>query len=269
MKRILVYLIAFCLVGCTQSTQPFEERMKESLNRANHIQAIDGDNRKEFYSYYIEPSIGKISSSPSGNVFIKDGIRFIMNLNVSKIINENHYGDALTVNDVASTNQLLFQIEGQYEDALLNVYDYKCEVYKYDSLTMLLLSTQFMDFYAVGNENELVAIAADMLNIAKTVQVHTDKIVATYSSKEAVQYKKEALNLFEVSVPENGRVDEMIMEKNPVGDDVTNPDHPSDGEYQTDNIGNRVPVPTETPVSENPDGLESMEDFATDNIDTN
>ncbi|MEG2751206.1 MAG: hypothetical protein RR916_05330 [Anaerorhabdus sp.] len=213
MKRILVYLIAFCLVGCTQSTQPLMEQMKASLERANQMQAIDGDNRKDFYSYYIEPSIGKISSSPSSNVFVKNGVRFVMNLNVSKIINEKYYADALTMNDIATSENLLFSLEGQYEDILLNIYDYVCEVYQYESLTMVLLSTQFMDFYAVGNEAEVVAIVSDMLKIAKTVQINKEEIVAAYSSKEAVQYKKQALNLFEVAVPENGRVDEMISDK--------------------------------------------------------
>lgn len=260
MKRILVYLIAFCLVGCTQSTQPLMEQMKASLDRANQMHAIDGDNRKDFYSYYIEPSIGKVSSSPSSNVFIKDGIRFVMNLNVSKIINEKYYVDALTVNDIATSENLLFSLEGQYEDVLLNIYDYVCDVYQYDSLTMVLLSTQFMDFYAVGSEGEVVSIVSDMLKIAKTVQINQEEIVAAYSSKEAVQYKKEALNLFEVAVPENGRVDEMISDKTSTGDQNGNSGTVGDN-FATDDIGNRVPTPT-------PDApANSDENYASDDIE--
>ncbi|MEG2329574.1 hypothetical protein [Anaerorhabdus sp.] len=261
MKRILVYLIAFCLVGCTQSTQPLMEQMKASLERANQMQAIDGDNRKDFYSYYIEPSIGKISSSPSSNVFVKNGVRFVMNLNVSKIINEKYYADALTMNDIATSENLLFSLEGQYEDILLNIYDYVCEVYQYESLTMVLLSTQFMDFYAVGNEDEVVAIVSDMLKIAKTVQINKEEIVAAYSSKEAVQYKKQALNLFEVAVPENGRVDEMISDKTGTSNENGNSGNVGD-DFATDDIGNRVPTPTPTP--ETP--ANGDENYASDDI---
>lgn len=261
MKQFLICLIAIGLVGCTSTSAPLKEQMQTALEQANEIQAIDGDNRKDFYSYYLEPSIGNVSSSPSSNVFLKEGTRFVMNLNVSKIINQEFYADALTINDVANATSLLFTLVGQYSDVALNIYDYRCDVYQYEEVTMVLLSTQFMDFYAIGSEQEMINIVDDMLHIAKTVKVNHDKIITAYSSKEAVQYKKEALNLFEVAVPENGRVDEMIADK--TGGSIETPGGNTGGtgdQFETDDIGKVVSTPEPT------DGNTGGENYATDDI---
>lgn len=260
MKQFLICLIAIGLVGCSSTAIPLQDEVKAELEMANETQAIDGDNRKDFYSYYTEPSIGKISSSPSSNVFAKGGIRFVMNLNVSKIINLEYYADALTINDVSSTQHLLFSIEGQYSDVALNIYEYKCDVYQYDSITMVLMTTQFMDFYAIGSEREIASVVGDMLRIAKTVKVNQSKIITAYSSKEAVQYKKEALNLFEVAVPENGRVDEMIADKTGGVINSGNGTGTSGDAFETDDFGKTTPTPE--PASDDA----SDENYATDDI---
>lgn len=248
MKRICLILVAFLLFGCAQSTQPLQEKIKNELDFVNTLNTVEGDNRKEFYSYYIEPSVGKIVSNPSNNVFLKDGVQFVMNLNVSKIISEKYYTDALTSKDVASMEHLLFEIDGQYDDSLLNSYDYRCQVYQYDNMYMLLLETQYMDFYTVTNENQLPEIASEMLKIARTIRIRQDEIISAYSSKEAIKYKKEALNLFEVAVPENGRVDEMISDKTNMGDNTgDNQGGMGDEYYQSDDFGSKVPATTSTP----------------------
>ncbi|MEG0404001.1 hypothetical protein [Anaerorhabdus sp.] len=259
MKRICLILVVFLLFGCTQSTQSFQERIQEEFDFVNTQTTVEGNNRKEFYSYYIEPSIGKFSSNPSNNIFSKDGVQFVMNLNVSKIISQKYYTDALNSQDVVNTENLLFQITGQYDDFDLNSYDYICDVYQYDNLYVLLLETQFMNFYTVGNENEVISAAGEMLKIARTIEVHSDKIISAYSSKEAIQYKKEALNLFEVAVPENGRVDEMISDKTNLGENIGSGVMGNEF-YQSDDYGSKVPGATATPQ---PD-----ENYASDNFGT-
>ncbi|MEG0076329.1 hypothetical protein [Anaerorhabdus sp.] len=260
MRRFCLVLVACLLFGCAQSTQSLEANIQKELDFANTLATVEGDNRKDFYSYYIEPSIGKVSSNPSNNVFLKDGVQFVMNLNVSKIISEKYYADALTGDDVATKENLLFELDGQYDDGLLNSYDYRCQVYQYENAYMLLLETQYMNFYTVANANQLPGIASEMLKIARTVRVHKDEIISAYSSKEAIQYKKEALNLFEVAVPENGRVDEMISDKTNIGDTTGTGGAMSDDFYQSDDFGSKIPAATPTP--------EVNEDYASDDFGT-
>lgn len=262
MKRFLICLIAIGLVGCTTTAVPLKEQMQAEIEKANEIQAIDGDNRKDFYSYYTEPSIGRISSSPSSNVFVKGGIRFVMNLNVSKIINEEYYKDVSENRDSSSVEHFLFAIEGQYSDVDLNIYEYRCEVYQYEGVTMVLMETQFMDFYAIGNEREMLNVVGDMIHIAKTVQVNQTKIITAYSSKESVPYKKEALNLFEVAIPENGRVDEMIADKTSgVGENINENGAITGDIFETDDFGKQVSTPEPSADSGVID-----ENYATDDI---
>ncbi|SJZ86926.1 hypothetical protein [Anaerorhabdus furcosa] len=262
MKRFCLILVACLLFGCAQSTQPLEERIQSEFEFVNTLKTVDGDNRKDFYSYYIEPSVGRVSSNPSNNIFLKDGVQFVMNLNVSKIISEKYYTDALTGNDVATKDNLLFEIEGQYDDSLLNSYDYRCQVYQYENMYMLLLETQYMNFYTVANANQLPTIAGEMLKIARTIRVNQEEIISAYSSKEAIQYKKEALNLFEVAVPENGRVDEMITDKTNTGDSTgDNAGGMTDDFYQSDDFGSKIPTASPT---QDPNGDYASDDFGTE-----
>lgn len=245
MRKIFCLILIFCLVGCSQPPQSFQERLENTLLNANQIEAVSPSNRKIFYSYYVEPSVGRIDSNESSNIFEKNNVKFVMNLNVSNIINTRYYSDAMIDSNTVTKDELLFTINGKYKDYLDNEYDYSCDVYKYDNTYYMTFVSKYMNFYAIGNQMDLITVAQEMLKISKTIRVDEDAVISHYSSKETVEYQKEALQLFEVVVPENGRVDEMLSNKTEIDNIDNNVDVGTGDEiYQSDDLNSRVPTPT-------------------------
>lgn len=251
MRKIFCFILIFCLVGCSQPSQSFQERLESALLNANEVEAVSPGNRKGFYSYYIEPSVGRIDSNISSNIFEKGNVKFVMNLNVSNIINSKYYSDAMIDSNTVTKKDLLFSINGKYVDYLGKEYDYNCDVYQFDNLYYLSFISKYMNFYTVGSQTDLITVAQEMLKISKTIEVSEDEIISHYSSKETIEYKKEALQLFEVIVPENGRVDEMLSNKIEIDNIENNVDIGNTDEiYQSDDLNSRA----ETPIPDEGDG---------------
>ena len=87
----ILLLMTLVLSGCTQVSGDLNGRVKKSIADALALPASQANRNKTFYSYYIEPSVGRYSGNNTGNVFTYEGAKFLMNLNVPVIINEDAY----------------------------------------------------------------------------------------------------------------------------------------------------------------------------------
>ena len=91
MKRIVCMLLCFCLMGCSKITGSLQNRLNTALSEAERAPVNAPNNRKTFYSYYLDPSLGRIYSTETGNVFSRGGRSFVMNLDIASIINDKYY----------------------------------------------------------------------------------------------------------------------------------------------------------------------------------
>ena len=71
--------------------------MDEVLQKSSKTEiATTKSHVKQYYSYYIQPSIGRRESTEISNVFVLNDDEFVMNLNVSSVIKNEYYMDAYT-----------------------------------------------------------------------------------------------------------------------------------------------------------------------------
>ena len=72
-----------------------------------------------------------------------------------------------------------------------------------------------------------------MLIIAYSVEIDEKAVIDKYSAKDVIDYTKEQVNLFEIIVPKDGRLEELINSKNEIDLEQVEPE-----DTETDEIVN-------------------------------
>lgn len=210
MKKILILLCVFCLCGCSASNGDLKSRLESRLAQLAHAPIQDlADNIKPLYRYYIEPGIGRRQSTQTSNVFVMNDQEFVMNLDIASVINTRFY-DQVLYNQSADPDAWI-GLEGTYLDYNDLVFNYTLSIFSLeDGQYFIDLSMAYVNFYAVTEYAGIINLVTEMMKIGKTVDVSSEKVIATYSSKQSTEYVKEKLDLFEVVIPESGRIEELM-----------------------------------------------------------
>ncbi len=245
MKRLLLITLTFLLIGCTKATGTLSSQLPELLKKTAAMPYGIPDNQKYLYSYYIEPSIGRVQSKETSNVFLKHGTQFVMNLNVFNIVNQEYYPEQNTIQQAMNNEQyLILKIEDTYTDYKQQSYPYVCYIYQVNNQFSAEFISPTTTFYCIGTEGQLLSIVPEMLKIARTIEVNKPEVLARYSFRELKKSEKEMLEYFDVAIPESGRVDEMISDKNHasslVNENLEQTETPTDGLLtKTDDLQDR------------------------------
>jgi hypothetical protein len=237
MKKIILFFLIILLTGCTNYTN-FELDLKDALNKESSLNAISPDNNKTYFRYYLEPCIGLIYSNQTSNIFLYNNVKFIMNLNVASVINDKYYSNEFE-NIQLNQKYKLFSFSGEYTDYKNKTYPYYVDVFKVNDVYYLKLNSKYVSFYVNGNEASLINISRKMLQIAKSIDIYEEEILSDFSSKEIIEYTKEEIQLFDVIVPVNGKIQDILdgedIRPDGYGDDYNEEDRMDIiDDYQTD-----------------------------------
>lgn len=210
MKKILILLCALLLCGCSNQKTDITQTLPLNLTALANAPIKDlADNNKPLYRYYIEPSIGRRESTQTSNVFVKEGQIFVMNLDIASVINTRFY-DEKVYGQKADTNAMI-ALDGTYIDTNDLEFRYSLSVYLLDNGKYFIdLSMAYVNFYAYCEYATIESLVLEMMKIGKTVDVNSEKVIATYSSKQSTEYVKEKLDLFEMNIPDSGRIEELM-----------------------------------------------------------
>ncbi|MDO4702217.1 MAG: hypothetical protein Q4A47_06340 [Erysipelotrichaceae bacterium] len=233
MKRILIILLCFMLSAC-HSAKDLKSDLDVSLQHLEKTQyKTSVSHRKPLYSYYLQKGVGSVDSYQFGSLLKYQDAYFVMNLNAQSIINEKFYKNTLVEQQVDHKKRL-YQRESEYVDYNGKSNAYKLEVYDMDGEYFIYLTTALFEFYAQVSSVDVEPISYQMLKIAKTVKVDKEKVISLYSNKESIEYVKQQVKLFEVAIPESGRLDEMVKGNKQVQEGEEEPsvdDFGNDGDY--------------------------------------
>ena len=268
MKKVMIVLAALVLLsGCTMYPADLSMTVNERLAEVQAEKADKPYYNSTYYYYYTEPSIGRIASDQTSNTFSLNGTRFVMNLNIPSIINNSYYQAAAgSEDDTASSMVAEVETTGTYTDYDDDEHEYSVKIYNNDGNYYTIVSTPYMEFYAVSSKYESAELAGEMLRIARTIRIMSDHILADFSNRQVISYSRKKLELFQNIAPENGVVDELFgNSKNQIGD---NTDTGSGGSnYATDNYpdsgAEEQPEPTSTPNETGEPADEATEATAT------
>jgi hypothetical protein len=220
LKRMILCLAATILCGCTTSVSDLPSVIKANMDTVLQQDAGKANRSKTYYAYYIEPSVGRLSGNQTGNIFLYEGTRILMNLNVSGIVNEENYPNS-TADGMDTIPDPLIDLEGEYHDASRVTRKYHLFIYQEGNAYLTMLHTSAMTFAAISDPLKAAEIAPEMLKIARTVEVNTDEVITAYTNQKILDFKTEKIDLYNEIVPESGNINELINETNTIGD--TNP----------------------------------------------
>ena len=215
------------LSGCTQVSGDLKTRIGQQMEFVSTQDAGIANRNKAYYSYYIEPSVGRYSGNETGNIFVYQGSKILMNLNVPMIINAKTYPNS-TADGMEDIRDPYVEYKGSYVDFQEVKRNYHVMVYQQDANYLILMSTDTLNFYAVCDAVKVSQLTGEMLKIARSVEVHTDTLLAAYTNHKVLEYKTEKIELYNEIVPEEGDIGELINDTNTIGNGKASQSNGSD-----------------------------------------
>lgn len=167
-----------------------------------------------FYDYYAMPSIGRITSCRTGNVFALDGTRFVMNLHVNFVLGETYYPSA---HEEKNLDGILpeMTLEGTYADYAGELYAYTVDVYLMGTQYYTFVTAGAMDFASISNACQVPALVGEMIRLARTIRLHKSEILSAFSNREAeISNSRKRVDLFHDLAPESGAIEELFDHTN-------------------------------------------------------
>lgn len=212
MKKIILTLVSLLLLSSCANQASVLTKLNEEIEAiASSFFRLEASNHKKYYSYYIEPTMSIKESTASSSLIVSGGTQIVMNLNISAVITERYYDlNPKSIERRINQTNLISEIEGAYVDKFSQSWDYRLSVYQVNDFYIVYLRTPFVDLYANVFESDLVKVASQMMIISKSISIDEEKIVSNYSNRNEIDYIKEHLELFEIIVPENGRIEEIL-----------------------------------------------------------
>ena len=216
MKRFIRFLLVLCMAfsaGCMHAEGTYQEQLNQRIERAITDATAGPTFSHGIYSFYKEPSIGRLSSAETSSVFMQDGVKFVMNLNVSSIVNSKYY-DSKNNTAIPEGLDVLARSGGTFADFMGDEHSFEVTLMRLNEDVFTYAKTDLLEFYAISGELQALQVAETMMRIARTVKVDREAVVATYSARQEIDYERKRLELFQNVVPENGVIDELFEGNN-------------------------------------------------------
>ena len=145
----------------------------------------------------------------TSNIFTYNGVRFIMNLNTSSVINQEYYEPGS--DEIQIEAELAAEKSGTFINALGKEDEYTVKVYRTgQEIYAVCVYNDPVSLYAMCKDYEVADTASAMMSILCTVQVNKQKVVADFSNKRKIDYQREPLELFQFIAPESGAIQELF-----------------------------------------------------------
>ncbi len=241
MKHLKYYGLLICMAvitsGCTvYRTIDLQKILSERLVTRMEGDAEAPNRNKPYYSYYIQPSVGQLESDQTGCLLTYQGNEFLMNLNISAVINDKYYdfkdSDSFGLND----SSMAASVTGTYTDVNNDSHDFIVNIYHADKEEsyITVFRSETVEFYSVSDALKAADLAGEMLRIARSVEINQDEIIDHYSNKESISFTGRKIQLFDSIAPESGRVEELFGGNDTAGQSKKQPDEQTHKKIDSD-----------------------------------
>ncbi len=234
MKKVAVLLcLLFLCTGCVSNDNGvLTNNLDNVFNNLDSITKYYPNNKMRYYSYYLPSDMGEEEIDSESVTINYNDSKIVMNLNVADIINEKYYPDELLKDDGFFDSQYqIYENSGSYTSDQ-EEYRYEYKLYKRNNTYAISLKTVNMNFYGVSTLSDVVELTKHLLMISKSIEVEKDNVLKTYYKKDVIDYSKKQIDLFDNSLPSNGKLSDMLT------DDAVVKDNSNVSEDDSNNIEN-------------------------------
>lgn len=210
MKKFFVCILVLLLTGCYSTSDINNEISSAFSELSNREFNLRHSNYKDYYAFYLPRSISNIKSEDTFNVFSFNDHMIVLNLDIATIINEKYY------TSVTNAKEFIFDDEYLVYSDYNIFYDdyYRLNVYEYNDYFLIKLNMNGVNMMSCIKLPLVKDVLMNMLIIAHSVEIDEKAVVENYSAKDVIDYTKEQVDLFEIIVPKDGRLEELINNNN-------------------------------------------------------
>lgn len=213
-------MLLVCLCGCkTINLDDIDTQLDDVFLNIDKLSYYRVNNNMPYYSYYLPSDAGE-DELDSDSLVLKYGeSKIIMNLNISDIVNSKYYSEHRLNDDGFFVEEYkVYENIGQYKNADGLTKDYIYRLYNYNGKYVLHLLTNDMNYYGSVAAGDIRNATRCLLIIAKNTSVNYDNVVADFSNKDVIDYKRKQIDLFDNSLPSSGELASMLLEGATIGD---------------------------------------------------
>lgn len=214
MKKAAVLLcLLFICAGCVSNDSTvLTNNLDNVFNNIDSVTKYYTNNKMRYYSYYLPSDMGEEEIDSESVTINYNDSKIVMNLNIADIINEKYYPDELLKDDKFFDSQYqIYENSGSYtlDD---EEYRYEYKLYKRNNTYAISLKTVNMNFYGVSTLSDVVELTKHLLMVSKSIEVEKDAVLKTYYKKDVIDYSKKQIDLFDNSLPSNGKLSDMLTD---------------------------------------------------------
>ena len=207
-KAFLVVVLSCLLVACQNIEDPKSSLFAKTKAFQSSALYKKANHHKGLYSYYLPRMVNVLDTQYTYDILSYKGITFAMSLNVSQIINKAYYPSFAHLDTQIYDDAYMIYSYGFIHDG----HSYEVRLYQIEDSYLLNLNTDYVSFHAMMRSNYLGDVLAIMLKMANNVVVDEKEVVKTMSNRPIIDYEKEQLDLFQIVVPQDGRLEDLIAE---------------------------------------------------------
>ena len=95
MKKVVLLMLSLFLLGGCASEADLSNQVLTLLQEKSMLEPFNDTNMsKKYFSYYLPRDVGRGTGNSLSGVYLKDGYKFVMNLDASQIIIDEYYTEA-------------------------------------------------------------------------------------------------------------------------------------------------------------------------------
>lgn len=223
MKRLFVVLLLVMMCGCA-SNKDINTELDSLLSDANKIVSNHPNNSLEYYDYYLPSDMGEVSFDQESLVLSYLDNKIVVNININDTVNNKYYPEQyLTNSSLLDQNKLVYSKSGKYLTIKDIEKDYILNLYQNNDYYVIELITSDLT-YITSSKAYIKDIVKHLFTIAKSVDLDEELIIADYSDKNIVDYKKKQIDLFDSTRPTSGDLSELLIGDAIVGNQGTDDD---------------------------------------------
>ena len=210
MKRLFIILLLVMMCGCT-SNKDINTELDNLLSDTSKIVSNHPNNSLKYYDYYLPSDMGEISFDKESLVLSYLDNKIIVNININDVVNNKYYPEEYLNNtSIFDQNKIIYSKSGQYTTIKNIEKDYLLNLYQNDDNYVVELITSDLT-YITSCKMSIRNVVKHFFTIAKSVDLDEELIIADYSDKNIVDYKKKQIDLFDSTRPTSGDLSEMLI----------------------------------------------------------
>ena len=217
MRKLLILTIGCILLcGCRMDEAKLAETLYDTLKEQESMDTVPVSNMsKNYYSYYLPKSVGRLKSDELSTVLLKDNYKLIMNFDASQIVINEFYNKDISTNEPIDLK--ITKDAGDsliFDGSFMNVYrvnhPYTLKVEKLEnSKWMMKLEADYLLFTTIVPYAELPTMIEDCFTIARSLRYDSKMVLDNFSLKSANEAVKKKLEELNKELPTDGYLKDL------------------------------------------------------------